>query len=51
MLENVKKVIEMVKKDQEAAKEEELLSERTVENVLDLNDRFNRARYMEEDDK
>ncbi len=29
--------------------EEEALSEKTVNNVLDLNDRFNRARYMDED--
>lgn len=29
--------------------EEEVLSQKTAENVLDLNDRFNRARYMDED--
>lgn len=29
--------------------EEEFLSEKTVENVADLNDRFNRARYMDRD--
>ena len=27
------------------------LSEKSVENVQDLNDRFNRARYMDEDGK
>ena len=31
--------------------EEEFLSEKTVENVADLNDRFNRARYMDRDGK
>ena len=29
--------------------EEEFLSDKTVENVYDLNDRFNRARYMDKD--
>ena len=29
--------------------EEEFLSDKTVENVHDLNDRFNRARYMDKD--
>ncbi len=28
---------------------EELLSQKTVENVSDLGDRFNRARYMDRD--
>ena len=28
---------------------EDLLSEKTLENVLALNDRFNRARYQEKD--
>ena len=55
MLEGVKKVLELVKKDQEAAKQEKkedkVVSDRTIENVVDLNDRFNRARYMDEDDK
>ena len=31
--------------------EDELLSQKTVDNVHDLNDRFNRARYMDEDGK
>ena len=31
------------------AEEAELLPEKTVENVHDLNDRFNRARYMDKD--
>jgi len=31
--------------------EEEVLSQKTVENVAALNDRFNRARYQEEDKK
>ena len=29
--------------------EDELLSQKTVENVFDLNDRFNRARYQDKD--
>ena len=32
-----------------ASREAEMLSDKTVENVLDLNDRFNRARYMDKD--
>ena len=31
--------------------EEEFLSDKIVENVHDLNDRFNRARYMDKDGK
>ena len=30
--------------------EEEVLSEKTVSNVADLNDLFNRARYMDQDE-
>ena len=55
MLESIKQVAEAVRKDLEAVKAEqegaELLPERTVKNVADLNDRFNRARYMSEDGK
>ena len=29
--------------------EEEVLSQKTVDNVLDLNDHFNRARYQDKD--
>ena len=32
-----------------AAQEEDLLSQRTVGNVADLNDHFNRARFMDQD--
>ena len=32
-----------------SAREEAPLSDRTVENISDLNDRFNRARYMNDD--
>lgn len=32
-------------------KEDDVLSQKTVENVNDLNDQFNRARYMDEDGK
>ena len=31
------------------AREEDVLSQRTVSNVADLNDDFNRARYMDQD--
>ena len=31
--------------------QDQVLSEKTVNNVSDLNDRFNRARYMDEDGK
>ena len=31
--------------------EPEVLSEKTVNNVFDLRDRFNRARYMNKDDE
>ena len=34
-----------------ASADDQVLSEKTVKNVLDLNDRFNRARYMDEDGK
>ena len=34
-----------------ASVDDQVLSEKTVNNVLDLNDRFNRARYMDEDGK
>ena len=34
-----------------AGQEDGALSEKTVENVHDLNDRFNRARYMDKDGK
>lgn len=34
-----------------ASADDQVLSEKTVNNVLDLNDRFNRARYMDEDGK
>ncbi len=38
------------KKNPSAPKDgEEALSEKTVENVHDLRDRFNRARYMDKD--
>ena len=37
------------KKPEEYRKAEEMLSQRTVDNVNDLNDRFNRARYMDQD--
>ena len=32
-----------------SAEEDEALSEETVDNIQNLNDRFNRARYMDED--
>ena len=35
----------------EAPQENDVLSEETVDNVLNLNDRFNRARYQDEDGK
>ena len=35
----------------EVPPEDDPFSQKTVENVADLNDRFNRARYMEEDGK
>ncbi len=38
-----------VKKGVCSPEEDELLSTKTVENVLDLNDRFNRARYQDQD--
>ena len=31
--------------------QDQVLSEKTVNNVFDLKDRFNRARYMDEDGK
>ena len=34
-----------------ASADDQVLSEKTVNNVSDLNDRFNRARYMDEDGK
>ena len=34
-----------------ASTDDQVLSEKTVNNVSDLNDRFNRARYMDEDGK
>ncbi len=34
-----------------ADQEEDVLSQRTVGNVADLNDDFNRARYMDQDGK
>ena len=37
------------KKRAAGKKDKEPLSDRDVENVLDLNDRFNRARYMDHD--
>lgn len=37
------------KKGRAPSEEEAALSQKTVDNVLDLNDRFNRARYMDED--
>ncbi len=39
------------KKGEDFPEQEEVLSEKTVGNVQDLNDRFNRARYMDEDGK
>ena len=39
------------KKGASADDQDQVLSEKTVNNVLDLNDRFNRARYMDEDGK
>ena len=38
-------------KDASAHEQDQVLSEKTVNNVLDVNDRFNRARYMDEDGK
>lgn len=53
LFDNLKKVAELVKKDREAAKKEqkdtELLPQSVVDNVNDLGDRFNRARYMDKD--
>ncbi len=34
-----------------ASADDQVLSEKTANNVSDLNDRFNRARYMDEDGK
>ena len=49
-------VVGLIQRKRNAAKgnpdpagEPELLPEKTVENVHDLNDRFNRARYMGKD--
>jgi hypothetical protein len=39
------------KKVASADDQDQVLSEKTVNNVSDLNDRFNRARYMDEDGK
>ena len=39
------------KKGASADDQDQVLSEKTVNNVSDLNDRFNRARYMDEDGK
>ena len=39
------------KKCASADDQDQVLSEKTVNNVSDLNDRFNRARYMDEDGK
>lgn len=39
------------KKGASADDQDQVLSEKTVNNVLDVNDRFNRARYMDEDGK
>ncbi len=36
-------------KNRDAAGQDGPLSDRTVENVADLNDRFNRARYQNDD--
>ena len=46
-------IIGFLMKKRSAAKkgEEEVMSEKTVENVLDLNDQFIRARYVENDDE
>lgn len=39
------------KKTGQLSPEEDPLSQRTVSNVADLNDDFNRARYMDQDGK
>ncbi len=42
---------EKAKNGAASPEEEDILSQKTVDNVHDLNDRFNRARYMDEDGK
>ena len=48
-------VVGLIQRKRNAAKgrpdpaEEDFLSDKTVENVHNLNDHFNRARYMEDD--
>lgn len=39
------------RKDSGSDQADEILPEKTVNNVLDVRDRFNRARYMDEDGK
>lgn len=40
---------EIMKNGAAPAQEDEILNQKTLDNVLDLRDRFNRARYMERD--
>jgi hypothetical protein len=53
VFEKLKTILRLVKNDrraQESVKQDDaVVSDRVIGNVLDLNDRFNRARYMDKD--